>query len=419
MVQDRLHTEGRHAIRVRPPLRNTLVYRPLVGLLPGALYAMIRSRALRMSADGLTAAEVVRADGNRVRVVSSNAEAPLPNVPFDDAAKIIHATPYRVRVWGVHQGTRGVWSLSPDSAQLVAEFPNVGRYLATPLGDVPVSDASHGMALYLLGNALVHLPVGSEIVFGENGKPDAAVIPLNDRLDRQWALSYFGRDYEYGEHPAQHILHPLPFVGSSVRPFIANGRVQYLVRSSRGVHRHDLGYVERMCGPGDVDGHDVTAWSSPQNREVAILRRTGGQQRRLTVERERGSPVTAFEGRFFMEPDGFRWSPSGNEFVAHVKLVDAAGNQVNEQMLVTSRATIAVPRNAMAVEPRVDDHGNVAYVRVESTERADVSSRRLVVGSNASDLLPFVWNVSLVGGAAAANALIRGSIHRIEIPHGR
>lgn len=406
-------------IRVRVPREHRLVHRPAVALLPGGLHAMVRSRSLMIGCAGRLVAEVVRGAGNQVEVVTSNAEAPLARVPFDDAVRIVSASDSYVRVWGARDGTQGIWSITADGARLVYPFPRNHSYLRTRLGDVPVSEPVGGMVQGVFGEALVHVAEGTSFVFGASGALEAAVMPMGEGARMRWAYAKFimptaARSNELVTVNGERSIVPLPFVGARLVPFSLDGRMLYVVRRREGDALYDLGEEHPLTDRNGEGGFDAL-WSAPGNARVAMLRRTRGSARRLEVGDSATGWTTVHEGHFLkMGDDDFRWSPSGREFVARVRPVDSDGNQVEQQLLVTRHGVRALPRNMMVAEATVDDLGRVAYVRVEEN-----GLRRLVVGGNASDALPYVWNVSFVGSEAAANVLHRGAIHRIELPYGR
>lgn len=413
MVSYRLQTEN-EGIRIRAPRENRMVHRPAVALLPGGLHAMIRSRALKMGAAGRVVAEVVRGAGNQVEVVSSNLEAPLARVSFDDAVRIVSVSASYVRVWGSREGKHGIWSLTQDGARFVSPFPKNHGYLRTRLGDVPMSEPIGGMVQCMFGEVLVHVAAGTEFVFGKSGAVDATVTPMGDGPDRAWTYAKFELPTDESGSDGGSPLYPIPLRAAELKPFMTDDRVQYVVRRNGKDSLLDLGYEQSLTDRNGEGGFDAL-WSSPGNVNVALLRHGHGGSRRLEIGNAATGWSIAHAGTFRkMEEGDLRWSVSGEEYVAHVRPVDSDGNQTEEQLLVTRRSKIVLPRHMMASEACVDDAGRVAYVRVEENGK-----HRLVVGSNASDTFPYVWNLSFVEDRAAANVLYRGAIHRIELPYGR
>lgn len=393
---------------VAEPRVTSLVYAPPEPLLPLALHERLAARHLHMSADGRAAAAVVRADGSSLAVTHSDPASSFPPTVFRELT-IIQTFPVRgAKVWGEREGVRGVWMLSGSGPRLLAPMRDIRRIVRGPYGDIVVGSDGNDGEVHVVRETPIILPTASALAFDGTHPHPRTLLPVQIDGKTMWFNPSVPRDGMPDDWGGDAVF-PLSFVADRATLYMHHGRALVLVRGPQG----DAFWLDgrtTLLTPHGTDGGVDQVWTSPTGNALAMLLRVasrdGNVVRRLLVN---GS--VAYEGSFFMRPDGFRWSPNGEHYVAHLTRTDSDGEQAEEVVLAGRQTMHASPSTVH--EPRVDDLGRTSYVV------ADRHGRRLVVGERSTRAFPYVWNLSQVGDTVAANVLARGNVYRIEVDHAR
>lgn len=404
--------------------QSQVVYRPALSMLPAGLHFFLAARRLVVSRNAYSVAEVVRGAGSALEIV--HAQVCLLDATFDDA-RLLHVTPSSATAWGRRDGASGIWKLTERATRLVVPFPMAdgdsrsGRttdaVLRTPIGNIAVHADRNGFVHYADGDRALSVPAGTQVDFSDTRRTTTLIPVSGQGASTRWMLppdtnAAGDPDAPYRDECGGFVP-LLPFEAERVRLIPYFDQMACLVSGPQGDILWRRDGDGRPFVPFRTLGMVEDAWVSSGRTRIATLVRLPNGMRQLRVGDE---PV--FEGRAFMRSDGFRWSNSGAEFVAHLTLTDDAGHQ-GEEVLVTRTRRIFIPPNETVYEPRVDDEGRVAYVLVDAHNTGHEVRRRLVAEGNATAGLLYVWNVSQTGDTAVANALIDDAIHRIEISYGR
>lgn len=409
---------------VRAPRQSRVVHRPALSMLPAGLHFFLAARRLCASRDGCDVAEVVRGAGSTLEVVHGTVR--LPDAMFEEA-RLLQVTSTSASVWGRRDGVTGIWRLTEGGTRLRVAFPMAdidprsGRaadaILRTPIGNVAVHADRNGFVHYADGDRVLAVPAGTQVDFSDTRRTTTLIPVSGHGASTRWMLppdtnAAGDPDAPYRDERGGFIP-LLPFEAERVRLIPYFDQMACLVSGPHGDILWRRDGDRRPFVPFRSLGMVEDAWVSSGRTRMATLVRLPNGMRQLRVGDE---PV--FEGRAFMRSDGFRWSNSGGEFVAHLTLTDDAGHQ-GEEVLVTRTRRILIPPSETVHEPRVDDEGRVAYVLVDAHNTGHEVRRRLVADGNATAGQLYVWNVSQTGNTAVANALIDDAVHRIELSYGR
>lgn len=416
-------------ISLREPRSSCLVYAPSYPLLPTELIKLLEYGHLMASPDGSHVAAVVRRMGNSCSVAHSSQDFLLPNVTFGEAKILRVHSDMAVEAWGEYEGTRGVWMLKRNAApKLTARFDFVERVVPSPLGTVVIGTVGKTQRHYVVRDVTVVVPKDAKVVLDAKGVSHG-LLPIGDGKRKSWILPP-PTDPRLSADEGGPPIYPLPFGAESVEPFLYKGRLFCVLRDgdasaywfeefvSCGWFAKPTGVLTVMSSTDHPEAGVDFVWPSPDGRStVALIRpnkedradgtRSPGISRRLLLNSVR----TGIQGSFYMREDDLRWSPDGNYFVAHIRLVDSDGNQREEKIITSDKREFAV--HGMASDPTIDDAGRVAYVLDDRT------GRHVVVDNAMTSGYPFAWNVAHGEEGVTANVLANGQIHRIEIPYGR
>lgn len=406
--QSRPRHQGYEGFPVVEPSAVETAYAPAIPLLPLGLYERIEARHLAVSADGRSVAYVQRGQGSSLTIRHADPAVTLAAAAFDEAM-IVQVHPERgVKVWGDRDGERGIWWVTPHGARLSVPLDEVRKFTHGPYGDIVVGTAGRDALVHVVRGSPIVLPRGAELVFDQGEHPHT-LLPLGKGPNASW-LHPPAPVRGLPDDWAGPAVWPLPFMAERVRMFIYGGKTFYLAHDAGVDAIWSEGHLSRITPEGTTGGMDYV-WTSRGGNAIASLLRvvsqTGNTARRLLVDGR-----VAFEGSFYMRDDGFRWSPNGEHFVAHLTRTDAEGHQA-EEVLVTRTDQIAIARPAAVRETRIDDAGRLAYVL------EDRHGRRVFTDNLVSPAYPYAWNLSLTPDAVVANVLSQGRILRAEFPHGR
>ncbi|OGL95220.1 hypothetical protein A2348_02780 [Candidatus Uhrbacteria bacterium RIFOXYB12_FULL_58_10] len=399
---------ARERFQTNVPRISEVVFVPPNPLLPIRLHQDVESRRLMASRDGFAVASIRRTSGSSLVVVHSDPAVTLAANAFDDAM-IVQTFPHRgVRVWGDYSGTRGIWMVTPQGVRLCARMQDVQKFIRGPWGDIPVGSVGRGGVVCLVRESAMTLPGGVELVFDRDGRVHT-LLPHAVGSDTFW-YDPPDPDWNLPDNQPGKPVWPLPFVARRARMFLHHGRPVYLLRDGNSDSFWVGGRLTPITPEGTDGGVDFV-WPAPDSSSVALLLRVASRDnrfaRRLLVDGK-----TVFEGSFFMRSGGFRWSPDGRQFVAHVTRTDSDGNRA-EEILVTRDQCVAFSRPAMIHEPTIDDRGRLSYV-LDAAQ-----GRRLVAGDVSTEAYPYAWNLSCLTDAVAANVLTHGRIERVELAYDR
>ena len=399
-----------HGLVTRQPRSLNSVCASSFPLVAHDLQGQIASRCLAASADGRTLAIVRRRLDSSLILILADPAVKLPSDSFDELAIIQVYPKIGVRVWGSRAGERGIWMVTSQGITLCARLDKVIRFTRGPFGDVAVGSMGRGMLKHVVDETEIVLPRDVELVFGDEDHPHT-LLPYDNGPNKMW-MDPPAPDRWLADDAVAGPVWPLPFKAEHARMFLHRGVPIYLLRN-RGSDRFLINGQLTSIAPEGVMGTVEFVWTSSFSNAPAALLRVPGPSGSVFSRLIIGGRIVV-EGEFDLKRDGFRWSPNGRHFVAHIRSKIVDSERVEESLVSGERKrSLSFAHSTTIHEPMVDDLGRLAYVI------ADKTGRRIVADTVVSPAYPYAWNVSIDSNAVIANAFVSGEIQRVELPFAR